>query len=315
MTFLLNHKNTKFTRPVLRGILLVFTLFSIQSCCWFKECGEPLKPDPEPELPIFTKNPTIIDLQVNNLKEISGLAPSKNFKNALWLIEDSGTQPKIDLIGTDGSFIKRYPISAHNRDWEAVAIGPGPDDTKNYIYIGDIGDNLENYDEYAILRFEEPQGEQENIGFYETIKFYYPGNVSYDAETLLVDPKTKDIFIITKRQLNVKVFRLPYPQSTTTLTEAEFMGDIGYWGITTGSVSVSGEEILLKSYVSIFYWKRKDGETIFETLQRPYDLSPYYVVEPQGESICWDWEAKGFYTISERAEQREIPPLYYYYKE
>lgn len=307
--------NTKFSKPVLRILLLALTLLLAQSCCWFKECEEPVEPDPEPELPVFTRNPIITNLQVNNLNEISGLAPSINFKNALWLIEDSGTRPKIDLIGTDGSFIKRLPIDAHNRDWEAIAIGPGPDDTKNYIYIGDIGDNLESFDEYAILRFEEPNEGQEKVGFYETIRFHYPGKESYDAETLLIDPITKDLFVITKRQLNVKVFRLAYPQSTNSVTEAEFMGDIGYWGITTGSVSISGEEILLKSYVSIFYWKRKEGESLFEALQRPYDLSPYYIVEPQGESICWDLEAKGFYTISERAEQKEIPPLYYYYKE
>ena len=229
-------------------------------------------------------------------------------------MEDGGNNAEINLVNKDGKFVKKVGVNAYNRDWEAIALAPGPVEDKNYIYIGDIGDNNEVYGEYSIHRFVEPEANQNFVDNIETIHFTYPGGTSYDAETLLVEPATKDIYIITKRQLNVKVFRLPYPQNTQGTTEAQFMGDIKFWGITTGNISQKGDEILLKSYLTIFYWKLKSGETLFQALSRTNDLSPPYVAEPQGESICWDINADGYYTISEIIGNPADLPLYYYSK-
>jgi len=45
---------------------------------------------------------------------------------------------------------------ASNRDWEDMAIGPGPVDGQQYLYIGDIGDSLAQYDIKYIYRVPEP---------------------------------------------------------------------------------------------------------------------------------------------------------------
>jgi hypothetical protein len=295
-------------------ILSFFLLaISLQSCCWFGQCGDtPGKNDAT--LPQFEGTPIVSQLNVNHLDEVSGLSPSYRSTDALWAMEDSGTEPKIDLLRKDGTYIKKVTLGFPNRDWEDLAIAPGPEAGKNYLYVGEIGDNNAVYGDYYVYRFEEPQIDQTHVHEFETIHFRYPNNEMYDAETLIVEPKSKDIYVITKNQLNVRVYRLPYPQSTNSLNIAQYQGDIKYLGMVSGDISPKGDEILLKSYLAIFYWKVREGETFYQTLSRAHDVACPYVLEPQGESVCWDLEAKGYYTLSERSNKAEIPPLYYYFK-
>jgi len=283
----------------------------MQSCCWLKKGDDPAPP--EENLPEFDNTPLVHSLNVNHLAEVSGMAPAARFPGHLWLIEDSGTEPKIDLLRTDGTYIRKVRFSGTNRDWEDIAAGPGPEAGKNYLYIGETGDNDARYGDYYIYRFEEPEEGREIISTYETLHFRYPGNESYDAETLMVDPISRDIYVITKSQLNVRVYRLPYPQDTAGLNMAQYMGAIPYFLVVSGDVSADGSEVLLKAYNAIYYWKREPGENLYQVLSRGHDLSAPYEIEPQGEAVCWDTGARGYYTLSERGTG-PVPPLYYYRK-
>ena len=56
----------------------------------------------------------------------------------------------------DGHIIAKLDINdATNYDWEDIAVGPGPEEGKSYIYVGDIGGNIPQPG-YAIYRVEEP---------------------------------------------------------------------------------------------------------------------------------------------------------------
>ncbi len=297
----------------MRKFLFLFLAFAFNACFLFS--NKPVGPKTEePNLPIFTDTPIIKTIVSGKIDETSGMAVSRNQKDCIWVHEDSDNQPGLHLIGTDGTYKKFVPFAGTNRDWEDVAIGPGPLEGTNYIYIGDIGDNPEKYGEYAIYRFPEPSASQREINEFETIRFKYPGGISYDSEALLLDPKTKDLYIITKIQFNVKVFKLSYPQILNQLTTAEYLGDIPYFQITAGDISSDGTEILLKNYIAVYYWKRKSTETIYQTLSRFRDVGVPYIRENQGESIAWDLSAKGFYTLSENGSSSEPVPLYYYFK-
>jgi hypothetical protein len=294
----------------LRLITSILLSLSLSSCCWFGEC-EDTPTDPEVQLPEFTNSPKVSNLNVDDLDEVSGMGASYLFPGHLWLMEDSGTEPKIDLIRQDGTYARKVTFGGRNRDWEDMAVAPGPVDGKKYIYIGETGDNNAIYKDYYIYRFEEPSGT--HVSQYETIHFRYPNGESYDAETIMVDPWTKDIFVITKNQLNVRVYRLAYPQNTNGLNEAEFLGTIKYFLVVSGDVSEDGTEVLLKSYSTLYYWKRKEGETLMDVLKRSHDMTVPYVLEPQGESVCWSANADGYYTISEKGENMtKNPPLYFY---
>src|SRR5690606_20653452 len=104
---------------------------------------------------------------------------------------------------------------ARNRDWEDIAVGPGPEPDKNYVYVADIGDNHERYATKYIYRFEEPLIDglrSMNITSFDTIAFRLEDGAK-DTEAMFVHPKTKDIYIFSKWENPVRVYLLKCPFS------------------------------------------------------------------------------------------------------
>lgn len=279
---------------------------------WGLSCCNPATVDPG-KLPAFETEPSVFTLEANLLHGASGIVPSFSYPNALWVHNDH--DPNLYLLSTEGKLLRKLPFDGHSRDWEDIAIGPGPEAGKKYLYIGEIGDNNEVYPSYNIYRFPEPSGNQEAVTTYDDIAFTYSDGKSYDVETLLLDPATKDLYLLTKRQIvQSHVFRIPYPQKTDSPNVAEFVRTIPYGVFTGGDISPDGKEILLKNYAVVYYWKVREGESIADALGRPHDLLPPYAIEPQGEAICFDKNATGYYTISEKGNSPDPVKLYYYRK-
>lgn len=289
---------------------------SAQSCFLFDNVGPKYVNDDTSadSLPEFIATPQFFEVSNGNASEASGMAAANNFENCVWVQEDGNNEAGIHLLSKDGVYKKFVKIGIQNRDWEDMASGVGPTQGKNYIYIADIGDNNLKSDEYYVYRFLEPTPESDEIVEFNKITFTYPGRISLNAETLLLDPLTKDIYIVSKDAFNVSVYRLPYPQSTTSTMEAENLGTIPYWLIVGGDISKDGKEILLKTYASVLYWKRKPNESIYQALLRVRDVGAPYIQENQGEAICWDKNTKGYFTISENLDSRQVQKLYYYPK-
>ncbi len=117
------------------------------------------------------------------------MVASRSMDGRLWVQEDSGNPAEINLLTTDGKLEKRFPIpGASNRDWEDLAIGPGPQDGVSYLYLADIGDNLKQNDLNYIYRFPEPKNTNESVNGVERISFRYADGAR-DAEAILLDPK------------------------------------------------------------------------------------------------------------------------------
>ena len=263
-------------------------------------------------------------IENDEIDEASGIVASRKNNNVFWLHNDSGNENVIYAINSSGNNLGIYTISGiTNRDWEDITIGPGPDPDEDYIYLGDIGDNNLQYEEKYIYRFIEPDVSEfqdpvfDVISNVETITFQYPENILYDAETLMSDPVTGDLYVVTKRYGgNVDyVFRAAYPQSTETtitleevaqLTIPDFLG----YGATGGDISSSGLEILIKTYSDVYYWSRKLDDNLWEAFDDEPLMEPYSQ-EPQGEAICWKADAMGYYTVSE--EYMEVPAHLYLY--
>jgi hypothetical protein len=60
----------------------------------------------------------------------------------------------------------------------------------------------------------------------------------------------------------------------------------------------------------IYYWKRGPEQTVAQALSQAPAKLPY-IIEPQGEAVCWHPEGKGYYTLSE--EFRDVPAHLYFY--
>lgn len=265
------------------------------------------------DLPAFRSTPVEHTLAEGLLEGASGIVDARNFSNAVWVHNDH--DPSLYLLSHDGKLLKKLPFRGTSRDWEDIALGPGPEQNRNYIYIAETGDNQQVYDRYHIYRFPEPVEGQERIDNYDDIPFTYEDG-KYDVEAVVLDPQTRDLYLFTKRSLtDARVYKLAYPQKVGENNTATFVKTIPYGFLTAGDASADGKEILLKNYASIFYWKVRNGETILSALDRKHDLQPAYVLEPQGEAICFDKNAGGFFTISEKGNGKTPVKLYYYGKE
>ena len=154
------------------------------------------------------------------------------------------------------------------------------------------------FPDYAIYRFIEPITGTDTVSNWDKISFQYPDG-SHDAEAILLDNSTKDIYIITKRDAKSKIYKLSYPQSTTFINTADSVGELSFTGAVGAAISPDGTELLVKTYTNVFYWKRKAGESIATALQRtPVTLD--YIAEPQGEAICFKRDNSAFFTLSEK---------------
>jgi len=250
--------------------------------------------------PGFSDTPVSYTLSSPLVVEASGLADSKMNPGYLWVEQDSGNPPDLFLIKHDGTVLKSVHLNGvENRDWEDIALSTGPDPKKQYLYVAETGDNLIVHTDYAIYRVEEPAASVDTVKNVDKIAFFYPDG-SHNAEAILVDPDTHDIYIITKTDLRSKIFKLSYPYSTTEMNKVTEVAQLSFNYATSAAMSPSGRDVVVKTYDAIYYYPRNKGETILQALAKKPSTLPY-VLEPQGEGICFDAADTGYFTISEKA--------------
>jgi hypothetical protein len=251
------------------------------------------------------------------VNEASGLVASRSNPNALWTHNDSGDKARIFLIDDKAKYLATFTITgAENRDWEDISMCN--DNGISYLYVGDIGDNSATNDIKTIYRFPEPDVSTINlpteniINQVQVIRFRYPDG-KRDAECLMIDPQTKDILIISKREDNVNVYVAPYPQSFEEVITLTKVANLPFGQVVAGDISPDGKEILLKSYTKVFYWKKEANESIVDVLKKPFQNLPYSKDnEVQGESIAWKLDSSGYFTLSENP--LNIPTDLFFYQ-
>src|SRR4051794_26215639 len=180
-------------------------------------------------LPSFTTAVQQGNIQSSLVVEASGIVASRANPNVLWTHNDSGDSARVFAMTTAGANLGTYSISGAGAvDWEDIDVGPGPVAGQQYLYIGDIGDNGLSRSSVSIYRVPEPtvsdlQTPSNTIvlGAVRLI-LVYP-DARRNAESMFVDPATRDIYIISKENNLNRVYRAPYPQSTTGTNTLQLM--------------------------------------------------------------------------------------------
>lgn len=256
------------------------------------------------------------------ISEASGLAWSIANPGTIWTHNDSGNTNSLFLLdATTGEILVRYRIGGTvNIDWEDIEVSYGPEEGETYIYLADTGDNDEKRSQYSIYRFKEPVYDNSHLGQVITlteievdrIRFIYPDG-SHDTESLFVDPFTKDIFLVTKRDVVSTLYVAPFPQLKDEESTVILAGKFSFRQASAATSSLDGSKIMIKNRQEIFYWQREQDESTVEMLARTPVKAPY-VGEPQGEAICFD-ESFNYFTLSEELNSSTQPILYkYFYK-
>ncbi|CAN5161529.1 hypothetical protein BH09BAC3_BH09BAC3_17480 [soil metagenome] len=282
-------------------VFLLVVIYLTSVCCHQKAKGKTA---------LFDKGISLGTNKNGKLEEASGLVESIKQPNYFWTHNDSGNPAMIFLVGKDAKTRKTFRLAnASNRDWEDITIGSGPKPGTSYLYIGDIGDNLAEHALKYIYRIEEPSVNQ-NEEITDVKKLIVKlEDGARDAETIMFDPPTKNLYLVSKREAMVLLYEITYPFEADTII-AKKVATLPFTLISGGAISPDGKEVLLRNYTDIFYWKKKGNESISELLQTQATELPYDR-EPQGEAIAWARDSTGYYTLSENAKGTRAK-LYFY---
>ena len=134
---------------------------------------------------------------------------------------------------------------------------------------------------------------------WDALELTYP-DTPHDAETLLVDPISGDLFIVTKGAQTL-LYRRSAPLSSGALEQLpdpSFPSAIA----TAGDISPLGDFVLVRSYADAFAWLRGPGQTIGEAMLGDPCSMPL-VAEQQGETIAIDADGRAYFTLSEGTNQ------------
>ncbi|MCP4451966.1 MAG: hypothetical protein GY809_10920 [Planctomycetes bacterium] len=262
---------------------------------------------------LFKQGRQVGQIKSKLLDEISGLAASRKNPGVLWVHNDSGDRAQIYAIDVRGRLLSTFLVTgALARDWEDIAVGPGPEANVSYLYIADIGNNRGKRPVITVYRVPEPSVSlTEPVPITRTAKvdvitLTYPDQPR-DAETLFVDPLTRDIYIISKREMSNRLYCVPYPQSGEGETKMQLKATLGIGYAVGGDMSSDGRFAVVRSAFGAVMYERAAKKAVWEAFKQKPVAIPVKS-EPQGEAIAFDVEGRGYYTISEGKKQ----PIYYY---
>lgn len=240
------------------------------------------------------------------LTEASGVIRSLKYPGNIWTHEDSGSGPVIYMYDSTGNRVCKLILQGISAtDCEDISIGYSLSGNKwGDIYLADIGDNDRKRSVVTVYSFPEPElnGDSEltmPTASIKSVKITYPDEKN-NAEALFVDPIDSAIYIFTKYNTKSKVYQLKPPFNYTAINTPKLIGTLNIKNqlVTAADISDDGQNVVIKTYEYILYWKRNGNEDLMQTLQRQPTCLPY-IGEVQGEAFSWSVNADKYYTWSE----------------
>jgi hypothetical protein len=255
--------------------------------------------------------------------EASGIVASRQNPGVLWTHNDSGFGGSVFALSTNGALLGRYYVpTAFGGNYEDIAIGPGSNPEHQWLYLGDIGDNFLSRFSIRVFRFPEPA-----VYLYQSnappilptlaaqeIELRYPDG-PFDAEALMVDPLTGDLFIATKQDPDSRLYRATRAEldggGPVTLTFIRLMSFSGFRSVSAADISADGRLIAMRRNGRAWVWNRSLTQTVGDALAAAGSTQPV-AEEPNGEAIGLHPTGLGYYTISEDDPVTQLTTNYFF---
>lgn len=219
------------------------------------------------------------------ITESSGLALSRQHEGIFYTLNDGEGEPEIFALDENGEVVATIVAGqAPAVDTEAIATGPLG------IYIGDIGDNEKSHDVVTVFYIEEPAELTDTRLGWNRFRFEYEDG-PHDAEALLVEPSTGQIYVVTKDPEGGAIYAAPEEPLTggdnlNTLTRVADAPPM----ITDGTFLPDGSAAVIRSYDRAYVIDPTTGE-VSRTIGLPR--------QKQGESLAVSADGKLLYAGSE----------------
>jgi len=252
-------------------------------------------------------------IEMADIEESSGLSASE-CQDVLWTHNDAGNPALIYGMSTAGKHLGTWQVEgAENIDWESIATYKDPAGAC-FLIIGDIGDNDEARDELDVYRIPEPTASIETAGSdsarplltdaAQSMRFSYPDG-NNNAETILVQPKTGDIYVVTKKESGpAAVFRIKPAFGAGTAVISEKVADISVPSepegrLTGGSMSPDGDRVMLCDLNAGYEFVLPEGVADPDAIWQQQPLTVDLGDRPQGEGVSYGRDGRTLFASSE----------------
>jgi hypothetical protein len=248
------------------------------------------------------------------INESSGIVASSRSDDVFFTHNDSGDKARVFAIDRSCRLLATVNISnASAVDWEDIARGPGAGGAQA-IFIGDIGDNDRVRSSVTVYEITEPSVNtaktEVTLSARATAHKLTYEDGPHDAETLLVEPKSGRIFVVTKvpdgksgvyvaqgtvlhKVATVDFDAMASGPSLGQSPIALFGGNLA----TGGDVTPDGSRVVIRTYAEAFEWQTQGGD-----LAGAFTRTPDRVALPnekQGEAIAYTRDGKDLVATSE----------------
>jgi hypothetical protein len=189
-------------------------------------------------------------------------------------INDSGNEPNIYVFNDKGEIQHTCLIeNVSNVDWEALCFD------EKYIYIGDIGNNLNKRKDLGIYRVEREKVRTAASVEAEILRFHYQQQhdfppersaLYYDAESLV--KRNDSLFIFTKNRTEPfdgvsKVYYVPLNFESQAKTKAIYLYDLhlpatNWMEESITDAQVCGNHLFILTYAKVYDFKWVDSQFV-----------------------------------------------------
>ncbi len=247
------------------------------------------------------------------LNALSGIGASHRNAGVIYVHNDRNVA-QFFAVSEAGALLGTFNLTGANvDDIEDMAVAHCP--SGSCVYVGDIGGNISPRTQFAILRAPEPEvrvdlpGGTTSIAA-ERLVFSYPDNANHNAESILVDPNSDTIYVITKVAAGMPsaVYKFPATFGVSALTATKVADLTVPKSTDREAVSASAHPcapaFLLRTYNTLYEFRAAPGAS----LEAAFSAIPTAVpvaTETQGEGVTYRADGRGYFTTTEGAE----PPI------
>jgi len=235
------------------------------------------------------------------IRESSGIASSRTNAGVFWTHNDSGGGPEFFAFDEKGDDLGTFRVKgATTADLEDMAVFSS--DRRNFLVIGDIGDNAAKRQSCTLYIVAEPRvrahpGEPDAVPVAARIEFTYEDG-PHNCETIMADTARNEIILVSKiPAFECQAYVLPLKVEDGTAT-AKRVATLKIPTATGGDISPDSQRAIITTYGDAYEYTRTPAEDWAAAFAR----APRLVKLPrrrQGESICYGPDGKTLYLTSE----------------
>ncbi len=211
--------------------------------------------------------------------------------DVMWVHNDSGDSARLYALSLNtcdvvGELTLR---NVDARDFEGIARGVDRQG-RAVLWVGDIGDNLDSWESVAVYRVREPLTLGVKSVRAAEFRFTYEDR-PHNAETILADPNSPQLWIVTKQLASGGIYKLPARLSKSRINIAERVGGVGGL-VTDGSMNPNGTGFVLRDYFDAHLYSGSPPGEVTEKFPLPAQI--------QGEAIAFTATGDSLVIASER---------------